>query len=134
MVVKIQAEYVHLSCRHIKNRQDETNKINFKNMYYSTQVSGVLAFQCTLYAKIIYIPFSCIKSFKGKFYACVVESLSHVRLFDPMDCSTPGSLSFTISERCSNSCPTMSFSVASFSFCPQSFRASGSFPMCRLFT
>ena len=79
-------------------------------MHYLTQVSGVLAFQCTLHAKIIYIPFSCIKSFKGTFYACVAQSCP--TLFDPMDCGTPGSLSFTLSQSCSNSRPTMSFSAA----------------------
>ena len=63
-------------------------------------------------------------------------------LWEPMDYSTPGfpvcpSLSPTI---CSNSCPlswwcyqTISSSVASFSSCPQSFPASGSFLMSRLF-
>ena len=42
---------------------------------------------------------------------------------------------------CSNSCalsqwyhPTISFSAALFSFCPQSFLASGSLPMSQLFT
>ena len=42
---------------------------------------------------------------------------------------------------CSNSCPlsqwchpTISSSVVPFSFCPQSFPASGSFPMTQLFT
>ena len=50
-------------------------------------------------------------------------------------------LSSTISQVCSNSCPlslwgclTISFSAASFSFCLQSFPASGSFPMSQLFT
>ena len=45
------------------------------------------------------------------------------------------------SGACSNSCPlsqwchpTISSSVTSFSSCPQSFSASGSFPMTRLFT
>ena len=45
------------------------------------------------------------------------------------------------SEICSNSCPlnrwchsNISSSIASFSFCPQSFPASGAFPMNRLFT
>ena len=57
---------------------------------------------------------------------------------DP-DCSQ-ASLSFTISWVCSNSCPsswwcypTISSSVTPFSSCPQSFPASGSFPMSRLF-
>ena len=60
-------------------------------------------------------------------------------LCDPMDCSTPGFL--ILSPRvCLNSCPlnwwcylTISSSVAPFSSCPQSFPASGSFPMSRLF-
>ena len=46
------------------------------------------------------------------------------------------SLSFTISRVCSNSCPlswlchpTISSSIAPFSSCPQSFPASGPFPM-----
>ena len=61
-------------------------------------------------------------------------------LCDPMDCSTPGLPS--LSPRvCSNSCslnqwchPTISPSVTSFSSCPQSFPATGSFPMSQLFT
>ena len=56
-----------------------------------------------------------------------------------MDCSTPGFPS--LSPRvCSNSCPssqwchpTISSSVAPFSPCPQSFPASGCFPVSRLF-
>ena len=59
---------------------------------------------------------------------------------NPMDCSTPGFLSFTISQICSNSCPlsqwchpTTSSSVVPFSSCPQSFPASGSFPVSQLF-
>ena len=63
-------------------------------------------------------------------------------LCNPMDCSTPAfppspSLSLGV---CSNShplscwChPTISSSVAPFSFCPQSYPASGSFPMGQLF-
>ena len=61
-------------------------------------------------------------------------------LCDPMDCGTPD---FPLSPSpglCSNSCPlrkwchpTISYSVVPFSSCPQSFPASGSFPMCQLF-
>ena len=47
----------------------------------------------------------------------------------------------TITAVCSNSCPlsqwcylTISFSAAFFSCCPQSFPASGSFPVSQLFT
>ena len=58
---------------------------------------------------------------------------------DTMDRSTPGFL--VLPGVCSNSCPlsqgyhpTFSFSVAPFSSCLQSFPASGSFPVCQLFT
>ena len=68
------------------------------------------------------------------------QSLSHVRLWDPIECSMPGFPFFTPGV-CSNSCPsdwwchpTMSSSVSPFSSCHQSFPASGSFPVSRLFT
>ena len=72
----------------------------------------------------------------------VVQLLSHVQLFvTPSTVACQASLSFTISQICSDSCPlsqwchpTISSSVASFSSCPQSFPASGSFPVSRLFT
>ena len=60
-------------------------------------------------------------------------------LCDPMDCSTPG-FSVLHLPVCSNSCPlswwchqTISSSVVPFSSCPQSFPASGSFPVSQLF-
>ena len=71
----------------------------------------------------------------------VVPLLSSVWLF-----AAPGTiahhvpLSFTISQVCSNSCPlhwwcylTISFPAAPFSFCLQSFPASGTFPVSWLF-
>ena len=63
-------------------------------------------------------------------------------LCDLMDCSTPG---FPVHHQlppraCSNSCPysqwghpTISSSVVRFSSCPQSFPASGSFPVTQFF-
>ena len=58
----------------------------------------------------------------------------------PWTAACQASLSFTISWSCSNSCPssqwchpTISSSVAPFSFCPPSFPTLGSFPMSRLF-
>ena len=62
-------------------------------------------------------------------------------LGDPMDCSTPGlSVHHQLPESTPNSCPlsrwchpTISSSVVPFSSCPQSFPASGSFPMSQLF-
>ena len=62
-------------------------------------------------------------------------------LYDLLDCSTPGSCPPLWPGVCSNSCPlsrwcypTISPSAAPFSFCFQSFPASGSFPMNWLFT
>ena len=71
------------------------------------------------------------------------QSLSRVWLFaTPWIAAHQASLSSTISQslHCSNSCPlsrwcylTTSSSAALFSFCLQSFPASGSFPMSPLF-
>ena len=68
-------------------------------------------------------------------YCCSVAQ-SCLTLCDPMDCSMRDSMSSTISQRCSNSCPsswwchpTISSSVAPFSSCLQSFPASRSFPI-----
>ena len=71
-----------------------------------------------------------------------VRSLSHVRLFAiPWNAARQASLSITTPGACSNSCPlswwchpTISSSVIPFSTCLQSFPASGSFPVSRLFT
>jgi len=73
----------------------------------------------------------------SSFLFVVVESLSRVQLWDPMDCRLP-CLSPTLGA-CSNSCPlsrwcypTISSSVIPFSSCLQSFPASEFFPMSRL--
>ena len=74
-------------------------------------------------------------------YLVVVQSLSHIGLFvTPWTAALQASLSFITPRACSNSCAlnrwchlTISSSVGSFSSCPQSFPASGSFPMSRLF-
>ena len=72
---------------------------------------------------------------------CSVQSLSHVWLCDPMDCSTPDlpCPSPTLGAY-SNSCPlsrwchpTISSSFVPFSSCLQSFPASGSFQMSQFF-
>ena len=71
----------------------------------------------------------------------VVQSISCVWLFaTPWTTACPASLSSTISQNCLNSCslnwwchPNISSSVARFSRCPQSFPASGSFPVNWLF-
>ena len=72
----------------------------------------------------------------------VVCPKSYVRFFvTPWTAAYQASLSFTISRVCSNSCPlnwwchlTISSFVAPLSSCPQSFPASGSFPVSWLFT
>ena len=62
-------------------------------------------------------------------------------LCNPVDCSTPGSPVLHYLLVSSNSCPlswlcylTISSSATPFPFCPQSFPASGSFPVSGLFT
>ena len=69
-----------------------------------------------------------------------VQSLSHVQLCNPKDCSMPGltvhhqlwEFTQTPSSRWCN--PTISSSVVPFSSCLQSFPTSGSFPMSHFFT
>ena len=71
----------------------------------------------------------------------VVQSLSLVWFFAaPWAAACQASLSFTIFQSLLNSCPlsqwchpTISSSVTPFSSCPQSFPASGSFPVSQLF-
>ena len=69
-----------------------------------------------------------------------VQSLSCVRLCDPINCGTPSLLSiantrtsFKLMSIKSVRPSTNSSSVVPFSFCRQSFSASGSFPMSQLF-
>ena len=72
----------------------------------------------------------------------LLSLLSRVWLCSPMDCGLPGSpvlhylLEFVCSTFLSSQwChPTISSSSAPFSFCPQSFPASGSFPVSQLIT
>ena len=72
---------------------------------------------------------------------CCSVTKSCLTLCMPMDCSTPGfPVLHYLTEFFSNSCPlsqwchpTILSSVAPFSSCPQSFPASGSFPMSLLF-
>ena len=69
--------------------------------------------------------------------AVVVQLLSHVQLFaTPWTAARQAFLSLTISRVYPSSCwlhrwcsPAISYSEANFSFCPQSFPASGTFPM-----
>ena len=72
----------------------------------------------------------------------IIQLPSHVWLFaTPWTAARQASLSLTISWICSSSCPlhqwccpSISFSDTLFSFCPQSFPASETFPMHQLFT
>ena len=73
---------------------------------------------------------------------CCSVTQSCLILCDPMDCQHARSLCHSPSpDVCPNSCPlhqwchpAISSSDALFSFCPQCFPASGTFPMSRLFT
>ena len=73
----------------------------------------------------------------------IVQSLSCVQLCDPMDCSMLGlpvphhhPKLAQIHAHCISDAihPTISSSDTLFSFCPQSFPVSGTFPMSQLFT
>ena len=73
-------------------------------------------------------------------HSCLVAQ-SNLTLCSPMDCSTPGFPVLHCLPVCSNSCPlsqwchpTILSSVISFSSCPLSFPASGTFPMSWLFS
>ena len=81
--------------------------------------------------------------FKFKVYfKWTIQLLSHTWLFvTPWTAAHQASLSFTISQNCSKSCPLRWWchppilsSVIPFSSCLQSFSASGSFPMSQFFT
>ena len=83
-------------------------------------------------------------SLEGKLwqtFVVVVQSLSSIWPFvNPWTAAHQASMSFTISQAYSNSCPlsqwchpTISSPVISFSSCLQSFPASGSFQMSQLF-
>ena len=86
-------------------------------------------------------PLLCARSCARDWSLSSVQSLSHVRLFaTPRTAAHQASLSITNSrslfklmsiELCH---PTFSFSVLPFSSCPQSFPASGSFPVSHFFT
>ena len=72
---------------------------------------------------------------------CSVQSLSHVWLCDPMDCSTPGFPVHHQLPECTQTCPLsrwchpiISSSVVVFYSHFQSFPALGSFQMSQLFT
>ena len=81
------------------------------------------------------------KSMERFFVVIIVQSQSHVQLFVTWwTAARQASLSFTLSQSLlklksmSWWChPTISYSVTPFSSYPQSFRASGSFPVSRFF-
>ena len=70
------------------------------------------------------------------------QLLSHVRLWDSMDCSMPGfpvhhhllEFAQTHVHEVGDGIQPISSSVVPFSSCPQSFPASGSFPVSQFFT
>ena len=72
---------------------------------------------------------------------CCSVTQSCPALCNPVDCSTPAfPVLHHLSRVCSNSCPlslwchpAISSSVIPFSSCPQSFPASGSFPLSQFF-
>ena len=88
--------------------------------------------------------FSCLTKWKeciNKWLCCCSVAQSHPTLCNPMDCSMPGfpvlhyvtEFAQTRVHWVSDATQTLSSSVVPFSFCPQSFPASGSFPVSRFF-
>ena len=88
--------------------------------------------------------FSCLTKWKeciNKWLCCCSVAQSHPTLCNPMDCSMPGfpvlhyvaEFAQTHVHWVSDAIQTLSSSVVPFSFCPQSFPASGSFPVSRFF-
>ena len=83
-----------------------------------------------------------LENFEHFFASVCSVAQSCLTLCNPMNHSTPGLPVHQPTPRVyPNSCilsqwchPTISSSVVPFSFCPQSFPASGSFPMSQLFT
>ena len=78
--------------------------------------------------------------YKSQLLFFIIQSLSHVRLCDPMDCSTPSFpvlhylLEFAqIHVHWVADAIQLSHPVFPFFSCPQSFPASGSFPTSQLF-
>ena len=94
-----------------------------------------------VYKIIIITNWSSVKRLRRFCVSIVLQSLSPVQLFaTPWTTASQASLSFTISwsllKLMSNESvmhPAIASSVAPFSSCPQSFPASGSFPMIWLF-
>ena len=108
----------------------------------SSSIHSVLSFQFCFYACVNSSPLVVVASLLlSTWRTLVVESLSRVRLCDPVDYRTPGSSVLhglpsllrlmSIESVC---CLTILFPAAPFSSCLQSFPASGSFPASRLFT
>ena len=74
-------------------------------------------------------------------FVVVIQLLSRVQLWDPINCSMPDFPVLHYHPEFAHTCPlsqwlhpTISSSVACFSSCPQSFCTSQSFPISRLFT
>ena len=101
-------------------------------------VLALAAFSSPVEIIDIFTSCNCCRYLKARFQFSSVQSLSHVRLCDSMDCSTPG---FPVHHQLlDNSCPlsqwwhpTISSSVIPFSSHLQSFPASGCFPLSQFF-
>ena len=113
---------------------------NLLNHQVVSEHLGCLQLHGIIYATVLNI-FVNISIFSLRWFISfvVVQSPCCVGLCNPTDCSTPRLPHPSISAGiCSNSCqwyhPTILSSIIPFSSCPQSFPASGSFPVSHLFT
>ena len=101
----------------------------------SNEYSGLISFRIDWFYLLV-IP-GTLKSLR-----CCSVTKSYLTLCDPMSCSLPGFpvLHYLLELAQTHVCwvgrchPTISFSVIPFSSCPQSFSASGAFPMSQFFT
>ena len=94
----------------------------------STHIGTNIGSICSSFAVVIFVRCHSVHSFSSVAQSCLT-------LCDPMNCSMPGPPSITKSQSplCQWCHPAISSSVIPFSSCPQSFPASGSFPMSQLF-
>ena len=107
--------------------------VQFSYPYLTTGKTIALTIQAFV-DKVMSLLFNMLSRFSSVAKSCLT-------ICDPMDCSTPGfPVHHQLPEFYPNSCPlsqwchpTISSSVIPFSSCPQSFPASGSFPLSQFF-
>ena len=105
------------ACKLLSTVKPECVSTMSATIFFLTTTHFILCINQNLFQQVTY----CSGAFLSTLSVAAVQYLSPVQLCNSLDCSTPGSPSFTISQTCSNSCPlsqrchpTGSSSVASF--------------------